>query len=359
MDRATVGDTGPGPSKIEYSSMGHIAHIQPEVDAPDVDDKEVPGQIVLPDGTVVDPREPDARHRSDQKAEPQGGGVYRSRFSAQTAHEETDEAEPPAQDQGAGGPPEPPDRPPTDQASPYPDPEWYDGDGDGADARGDLPGPGEGREFAEPEFSDPLETLKRAALMARAGEMSLLLEGFSQGRHAVERQRAAEEAASTPPISEANAAPEPVSTPVEQAPPAAPPISPFVTLSNEVHARGAGDLPQRPPLDLSGQLPGETHLEFELRTRREWAGDSEPYNGPSIEVLERVLVGLRRPDVGLGQADPALKQREIGIVVKEPTPEEIAAAGGDVMAARAEKIARAQQETARKQQGPPRPDPDR
>jgi mono/diheme cytochrome c family protein len=88
----------------------------------------------------------------------------------------------------------------------------------------------------------------------------------------------------------------------------------------------------------------------ELQQRQQRASQGPNYySGPPDDILERIRAGLRRDDVGRGQADPTIKDRAKGIEVEEVTPEEIEAAGGDVMAARAEKIARIQAEQRRQQ----------
>jgi hypothetical protein len=91
-----------------------------------------------------------------------------------------------------------------------------------------------------------------------------------------------------------------------------------------------------------------TPAERELADRQAEANKGPNWDAvPPVEVLERVLEALRMPDIG--QASLTTKRTVIGVKV-EVTADEIAAAGGDRLAALGDKIARqAQDEVLRAQ----------
>ncbi|HEV7454122.1 MAG TPA: hypothetical protein VGO07_02580 [Candidatus Saccharimonadales bacterium] len=100
----------------------------------------------------------------------------------------------------------------------------------------------------------------------------------------------------------------------------------------------AGPLPARIEASMPPPLPETPSREAAELAARQQQASLKPESSVPTSVLERVLSGLRRMDSAtMGQEDPTQKDVVKNVVV-DVTAEEIAAAGGDRMAALGEKI---------------------
>jgi hypothetical protein len=304
------------------------------------------------------------------------GTVYESEFSRSTRDTVAETAPPAGTGAGGGdgpsGPTDPPE-PPAGSPGEYPEPEpgdegagdfgWFDG--------ADRPRPEPASEpLTGPAFVDERTLLRQMELLARAGSLISTLGGFAEGRQAAAEIRDAEETAAAAAADAARIASEP--TPIADAalaaameaatPEVLEPVPPAEAPSGELPPAGAVaidiavdgrtyervTLPQRKP-DVSPEPhAGETPAETELRERQEQAALGPDWEaGPPDNILERVLAGLR----GAKGQEKMDEKEDLGLlVIPEPTPDEIEAAGGDVMVARANKIAEVQEQRRRQRE---------
>lgn len=235
----------------------------------------------------------------------------------------------------------------------------------GFDAPDERPEPADRASRAEPEFVPEVELLRRVELMTRMGIISTYFEGVYAGVQVAVQRAEAEEAAAAQQAAIVAAEPTPIAMEAaaaletkKQAPELEGPEAAGAVATGEVvelifDSRSGLLVDPRAEAaraEADVEIPAERRELADPRVE-ELTPEANWWSGPDDDVLDRVLGGLR--GLRSGQEDPEIKMIAKNIVVEEPTEDEIAAAGGDIMAARAEKIARAQQTALEQQQDRP------